>query len=99
MDRDYNVHHLHRGPLEHEPAFQKKLDSETTSLLPRKKKKRRPKLIHQKILVAIHHGRDLVDKAKRKKRTKTHQAKAPKKEREGRGLRPAEAAGGKQICL
>lgn len=44
-------------------------------------------------------GRDLVDKAKRKKRTKTHQAKAPKKEREGRGLRPAEAAGGKQICL
>lgn len=54
-DRDYNVHHLHRGPLEHEPAFQKKLDSENTSLLPRKKKKRRPKLIHQKILVAIHH--------------------------------------------
>ncbi|XP_063123679.1 uncharacterized protein KIAA2012 homolog isoform X5 [Rattus norvegicus] len=95
MDRDYNVHHLHRGPLEHEPAFQKKLDSENTSLLPRKKKKRRPKLIHQKILVAIHHGRDLVDKAKRKKRTKTHQAKAPKKEREGRGLRQAEAAGGK----
>ncbi|GAB1285010.1 Predicted gene 973 [Apodemus speciosus] len=95
MDRDYNVHHPHRRPLEHERAFPKKLGSETTSLLPRKKKKKKPKLFNQKTLVAINYGRDLVDKAKRKKRTKTHQAKAPKKEREGRGLGQAEAAGGK----
>ncbi|XP_031223489.1 uncharacterized protein KIAA2012 homolog isoform X16 [Mastomys coucha] len=95
MDRDYNVHHPHRGPIEHEPAFPKKLGSETLSLLPRKKKKRRSKLLNQKTLMAINHGRDLVKKAKRKKRTKTHQAKAPKKKREGRGLGQAEAAGGK----
>ncbi|XP_052048941.1 uncharacterized protein KIAA2012 homolog isoform X4 [Apodemus sylvaticus] len=95
MDRDYNVHHPHRKPLEHEHAFPKKLGSETTSLLPRKKKKKRPKLFNQKTLVAINYGRNLIDKAKRKKRTKTHQAKAPKKEREGRGLGQAEAAGGK----
>ncbi|XP_031223477.1 uncharacterized protein KIAA2012 homolog isoform X5 [Mastomys coucha] len=83
------------GPIEHEPAFPKKLGSETLSLLPRKKKKRRSKLLNQKTLMAINHGRDLVKKAKRKKRTKTHQAKAPKKKREGRGLGQAEAAGGK----
>ena len=41
----------------------------------------------------------MVDKAKRKKRTKTHQAKALKKEREERGLGQAEAAGGKKVCL
>ncbi|XP_021054828.1 uncharacterized protein KIAA2012 homolog isoform X2 [Mus pahari] len=91
MDGDYNVHRPHRGPRKREPAFPKKLASET----PRKKKRRRPKLFKQKTLVAISHGRDLVDKAKRKKRTKTHQAKAPKNEREERGLGQAEAAGGK----
>ncbi|XP_017176833.1 uncharacterized protein KIAA2012 homolog isoform X17 [Mus musculus] len=91
MDGDYNVHHLHRGPLKREPAFPKKLASET----PRKKKKRRSKLLNQKTGVGINHGKDLVDKAKRKKRTKTHQAKALKKEREERGLGQAEAAGGK----
>ncbi|XP_076787961.1 uncharacterized protein KIAA2012 homolog isoform X3 [Arvicanthis niloticus] len=94
MDRDYNVHHPHGGPLEHEPVCPRTLGSETKSLLPRKKKKR-PKLLKQKTLVTINHGRDLVDKAKRKKRTKTHQAKASKKEREGRGLGQADAAGGK----
>lgn len=41
----------------------------------------------------------MVKKAKRKKRTKTHRAKAPKKERGGRGLGQAEAAGGKKVCL
>uniref|UniRef100_A0A8C6GTZ5 Predicted gene 973 n=1 Tax=Mus spicilegus TaxID=10103 RepID=A0A8C6GTZ5_MUSSI len=91
MEGDYNVHHLHRGPLKREPAFPKKLASET----PRKKKKRRSKLLNQKTVVGINHGKDLVDKAKRKKRTKTHQAKALKKEREERGLGQAEAAGGK----
>ncbi|XP_028621565.1 uncharacterized protein KIAA2012 homolog [Grammomys surdaster] len=94
MDRNYNVHHPHGGPLEHEPACPRTLGSETISLLPRKKK-RRPKLLKQKTLVAINHGRDLVDKAKRKKRTKIHQAKASKKEREGRSVGQADTAGGK----
>lgn len=53
-DRDYNVYHPHGGPLEHEPARPRTLRSETASLLPRKKKKR-PKLLKQKTLVAINH--------------------------------------------
>ncbi|XP_057614279.1 uncharacterized protein KIAA2012 homolog [Chionomys nivalis] len=40
-------------------------------------------------------GKDLVDKAKRKKRTKTNEDRGPKTEREGRVLGHAEAAGGK----
>lgn len=53
-DRDYNVHHPHGGPLEHEPVCPRTLGSQTKSLLPRKKKKR-PKLLKQKTLVTINH--------------------------------------------
>ncbi|CAO2615844.1 Uncharacterized protein KIAA2012 homolog [Lemmus lemmus] len=90
-DRD-----LHRGLLEHELASPEKLGSETASLLPRKKKKKtEPKSFGQQTSAAASHGKDLVDKAKRKKRTKTDKAKGPKTEREGRVLGHAEAAGGK----
>ncbi|XP_041503073.1 uncharacterized protein KIAA2012 homolog [Microtus oregoni] len=92
-DRD-----VHGGLLEHEPASPEKLGSETASLLPRKKNKKtepKPKSFGQHTSAAASHGKDLVDKAKRKKRTKTNKARGPKTEREGRVLGHAEAAGGK----
>ncbi|XP_075812090.1 uncharacterized protein KIAA2012 homolog [Microtus pennsylvanicus] len=92
-DRD-----VHGGLLEHEPASPEKLGSETASLLPRKKNKKtkpKPKSFGQQTSAAASHGKDLVDKAKRKKRTKTNKARGPKTEGEGRVLGHAEAAGGK----
>ncbi|CAH6791677.1 Gm973 [Phodopus roborovskii] len=86
----------HRGLLQHEPASPGKPGSETASLLPSKKnKKMELKLFKQQTSAASSHGRDLVDKPKRKKRTKTNKARAPKTEREGRVPGQAEAAGGK----
>ncbi|KAL6088848.1 hypothetical protein STEG23_000709, partial [Scotinomys teguina] len=96
MDRDYDVHRPPGGPLEHEPASPEKLRSENASLLPRKKNKRtEPKLFDQQSSAAISHGRDLVDKPKRKKKNKTDKARAPNTEREGKALGRAEAVGGK----
>ncbi|KAM7316157.1 hypothetical protein ACRRTK_024837 [Alexandromys fortis] len=85
------------GLLEHEPASPEKLGSETASLLPRKKNKTKPKpkSFGQQTSAAASHGKDLVDKAKRMKRTKTNKARGPKTEREGRVLGHAEAAGGR----
>lgn len=40
---------------------------------------------------------ELIDKAKRKKRTKMDKSKAPKREREGKVRREAEAAVGKGV--
>ncbi|XP_052605511.1 LOW QUALITY PROTEIN: uncharacterized protein KIAA2012 homolog [Peromyscus californicus insignis] len=95
-DRDYDVYRLHRGLLEREPASPEKLGSETASLPPRKKnKKMEAKLSNQQSSAAISHGRDLVDKSERKKKTKIDKARAPRTEREGRALGQAEAAGGK----
>ncbi|XP_036029266.1 uncharacterized protein KIAA2012 homolog [Onychomys torridus] len=93
MDRDYDVYHLHRG---REPASPEKLGSEAASLPPRKKnKKTEAKLSNQQSSAAISHGRDLVEKPEREKKTKTDKARAPRTEREGRTLGQAEAAGGK----
>ncbi|XP_040609470.1 uncharacterized protein KIAA2012 homolog isoform X2 [Mesocricetus auratus] len=91
-DRDHSVYHLHTGLPEHEPSSPEK----TASLLSNKKnKKTEPQLSKQRTSAPISHGRNLVDKANRKKRTKTDKARAPKTEREGRVLRQAEAVGGK----
>ncbi|XP_059134430.1 uncharacterized protein KIAA2012 homolog isoform X1 [Peromyscus eremicus] len=95
-DRDYDVYRLHRGLLEREPASPEKLGSETACLPLRKKnKKMEAKLSNQQSSAAISHGRDLVHKPERKKKTKTDKARAPRTEREGRALGQAEAAGGK----
>ncbi|XP_060224403.1 uncharacterized protein KIAA2012 homolog [Meriones unguiculatus] len=95
MNRVYKVSHLHRRLLEHEPASPGKLGSKTTPRLPRKNKKTQAKLFNQKTKTAISHGRELVDKANRKKRTKTDKGKAHKREREERVPRQAEAVRGK----
>ncbi|XP_051010490.1 uncharacterized protein KIAA2012 homolog [Acomys russatus] len=95
-DRDHKVYQPRRGRVEHEPASPKKLGSEPTSLLPRKNKKTgQAKLSSQQTPAATSHGRKLVDKAKRKKRTKTDKGKASKREREGKALGQAEAVRGK----
>ena len=41
---------------------------------------------------------ELIDKAKRKKRTKTDKSKVPKERREGKVHREAEAVVGKGVC-
>ncbi|ERE81092.1 hypothetical protein H671_2g8397 [Cricetulus griseus] len=96
VDRDHNVYQLHRGLLECEPASPEKLGSETTSLLLSKKnKKMEPKSLNQQTSAANSHEWDLLDKAKRKEKTKTDKAGASKTEREGRVLEQTEAIGGK----
>nr|XP_042116242.1 uncharacterized protein KIAA2012 homolog [Peromyscus maniculatus bairdii] len=96
-DGDDDVYRLHRGLLERELASPERLGSEAASLPPRRKKKKKldPKLSDQQNSAAISHGRDLVDKPERKKKTKTDKARAPRTEREGQALGRAEAAGGK----
>lgn len=40
----------------------------------------------------------MIDKVKRKKKTKTDKSKVPKREREGKAHVDAKAAVGKQVC-
>ncbi|XP_058404636.1 uncharacterized protein KIAA2012 homolog isoform X1 [Diceros bicornis minor] len=94
--RDYDVHRLHRGLPGHGPESSEKLGPVDTSLLPKEKKwKTEPRLFDQQTPANISHEMELIDKAKRKKRTKMDKSKAPKGEREGKVHREAEAAVGK----
>ncbi|XP_031307840.2 uncharacterized protein KIAA2012 homolog isoform X1 [Camelus dromedarius] len=94
--RDYNVHHLHRGPPTHGPYSPETLGPIDTALLPKgKEEKTEPRLFKQQTPASISHEMELIDKAKRKKRTKTDKSKEPKGEREGKIHREAEAAVGK----
>ncbi|XP_060008297.1 uncharacterized protein KIAA2012 homolog [Lagenorhynchus albirostris] len=94
--RDYNVHHQHRGLPGHGPDSPEGLDPIDTSLLPRGKEgKTEPRLFNQQTPTNISHEMELIDKAKRKRRTKTDKSKAPKREREGKLRGEAEAAVGK----
>ncbi|XP_078184313.1 uncharacterized protein KIAA2012 homolog isoform X7 [Callithrix jacchus] len=95
VGRDYDVHHLHRGLLRHRPESPERLSAVYTSLLPREREgKAEPRLFSQET-ASISHERDLIDKAKRKKKPKTDKTKALKREREGKIYREAEAAVGK----
>ncbi|XP_017373839.1 uncharacterized protein KIAA2012 homolog isoform X8 [Cebus imitator] len=95
VSRDYDVHHLHRGLPGHRPESPERLSAVYTSLLPREREgKAEPRLFSQET-ASIGHERDLIDKAKRKKRLKTDKTKALKREREGKIYREAEAAVGK----
>ncbi|XP_072598071.1 uncharacterized protein KIAA2012 homolog isoform X7 [Vulpes vulpes] len=85
--RDYGVHHLHRRLPGHESPEQ--LGPVDSSLLPRGREgKNEPRLFNQQEM-------ELIDKAKRKKRTKTDKSKVPKERREGNVHREAEAVVGK----
>nr|XP_021523019.1 uncharacterized protein KIAA2012 homolog isoform X1 [Aotus nancymaae] len=95
VSRDYDVHHLHRGLLGHRPESPERLSAVYTSLLPREREgKAEPRLFSQET-ASIGHERDLIDKAKRKKRPKIDKTKALKREREGKIYREEEAAIGK----
>eukprot|EP00071_Canis_lupus_P037343 XP_022270900.1 uncharacterized protein KIAA2012 homolog isoform X4 [Canis lupus familiaris] len=91
--RDYGVHHLHRRLPGHESPEQ--LGPVDASLLPRGREgKNEPRLFNQQVLANINEM-ELIDKAKRKKRTKTDKSKVPKERREGKVHREAEAVVGK----
>ncbi|XP_065736863.1 uncharacterized protein KIAA2012 homolog [Phocoena phocoena] len=94
--RDYNVRHQHRGLPGHGPDSPEGLDPIDTSLLPRGKEgKTEPRLFNQQTPTNISHEMELIDKAKRKRRTKTDKSKASKREKEGKLRGEAEAAVGK----
>ncbi|XP_029420517.1 uncharacterized protein KIAA2012 homolog [Nannospalax galili] len=94
MGRDYGVHHLHRGLPK--PESPEKPDAGDKSFLPRKSKgKTEPKLFNQQTPAGISHGRELIDKPKSKKRTKTDKPKASNREKEERILGQTKAVRGK----
>nr|XP_020143643.1 uncharacterized protein KIAA2012 homolog [Microcebus murinus] len=96
VGRDCDVHHLHRGLPGHGPESPERLDAGDTSLLPREREgKANPRLFSQQKSASISHEKELINKAKGKKRTKTDKTKAPKREREKQVFREAEAAFGK----
>uniref|UniRef100_A0A8D1WQI3 KIAA2012 n=1 Tax=Sus scrofa TaxID=9823 RepID=A0A8D1WQI3_PIG len=94
--RDDNVHCLHRELSGQESKSPERLGPVHTSLLTKgKEEKTEPRLFNQQTPANITHEMELMDKAKRKKRTKTDKSKAPMGERKGKLRREAEAAVGK----
>ncbi|ELK04846.1 hypothetical protein PAL_GLEAN10026126 [Pteropus alecto] len=97
VGKDYNVHHLHRGLPGCEPESPERLSPIDTSLLPKEREgKTEPRLFNQQTPVSISHEEmELIDKVKRKKKTKTDKSKMPEGEREGKAHVEAKAAVGK----
>ncbi|XP_039700397.1 uncharacterized protein KIAA2012 homolog [Pteropus medius] len=97
VGKDYNVHHLHRGLPGCEPESPERLGPIDTSLLPKEREgKTEPRLFNQQTPVGISHEEmELIDKVKRKKKTKTDKSKMPEGEREGKAHVEAKAAVGK----
>ncbi|XP_004674882.1 PREDICTED: uncharacterized protein KIAA2012 homolog [Condylura cristata] len=93
--RDDDTHNLHRGLPGHETESPERLSPVGTSLLPREREQAEPTLSTQQTAASTGHEMDYLNKAKRKKRTKTDKTKPPKGEREGKVHREAEAAVGK----
>ncbi|XP_027629416.1 uncharacterized protein KIAA2012 homolog [Tupaia chinensis] len=95
-DRDYDVHHLHRGLPGPEPQSPERVGAADTSRPPRERDgEPKPTLFSQQTPASISHEEELIDKAKRRKRTKTDKTKAPKREKERAVYREAEAVVGK----
>ncbi|XP_023366151.1 uncharacterized protein KIAA2012 homolog [Otolemur garnettii] len=93
---NYDAHHLHREIPGHGPESPQKLGAVDTSVFPREREgKAEPSPFGQQTSGSISHERELNNKAKGRKRTKTDKIKAPKREQEGRVFREAEAAVGK----
>ncbi|XP_042639609.1 uncharacterized protein KIAA2012 homolog [Orycteropus afer afer] len=96
VDRDNDLHHLHRGLPGQGPGSQERSDLVDTSLLPGEREgKAETRLFNQQTPVSTSMEREWTDKAKRKKRIKTDKPKAPKAEREGKVHGGAETAAGK----
>ncbi|XP_049628866.1 uncharacterized protein KIAA2012 homolog [Suncus etruscus] len=72
-----------------------RLDPKGTSVLPRREEAAQPRLPNQHPPTKTGYGMDLMDKAKKKKRTKTHKSKALKGKRRGPLHQETEAAVGK----
>ncbi|ELW62704.1 hypothetical protein TREES_T100003119 [Tupaia chinensis] len=97
-DRDYDVHHLHRGLPGPEPQSPERVGAADTSRPPRERDgEPKPTLFSQQTPASISHEEELIDKAKRRKRTKTDKTKAPKREKERAVYREAEAVVGKRV--
>ncbi|XP_073927530.1 uncharacterized protein KIAA2012 homolog isoform X2 [Castor canadensis] len=95
--RDYGGHHLHREQPGHGPELPE-LSAVDISLLPKEregKTKGGPSLLNQQIPASLYYDRELMEKIKRKKRTKTNKSKAPNTEREGKVPEAAKAVVGK----
>ncbi|MBZ3888728.1 hypothetical protein SUZIE_199405 [Sciurus carolinensis] len=90
----YEAQHLHRELPGHRPESTEKMCAVDTTL-PREEGKIEPKLFSQKAPAIISNERELIDKSKRKKTTKTDKTKAPKKGREENIPEEAEAIVGK----
>ncbi|XP_019491290.1 PREDICTED: uncharacterized protein KIAA2012 homolog isoform X2 [Hipposideros armiger] len=95
--KDYDVHHLHGGLPGYGPESPKRLGPVDTSLLPKEREgKTEPRLSNQQTPTNISHEKmELIDKAKRKKRTKTDKSKVPEGKREGKVHVEAKVAVGK----
>ncbi|XP_021119281.1 uncharacterized protein KIAA2012 homolog isoform X2 [Heterocephalus glaber] len=96
MDGDDRAHGFHTvlpGPASESPENLGVVD---VSSLPRaKKEKTESRLLNQHAPASIHPERELIDKTKRKKKTKTDKTTTPTRQREGRVPGEAETAGGK----
>ncbi|KAM5265907.1 uncharacterized protein KIAA2012 homolog isoform 1-T1 [Hipposideros larvatus] len=95
--KDYDVHHLHGGLPGYGPESSKRLGPVDTSLLPKEREgKTEPRLSNQQTPTNISHEKmELIDKAKRMKRTKTDKSKVPEGKREGKVHVEAKVAVGK----
>ncbi|EHB15491.1 hypothetical protein GW7_04151 [Heterocephalus glaber] len=96
MDGDDRAHGFHTvlpGPASESPENLGVVD---VSSLPRaKKEKTESRLLNQHAPASIHPERELIDKTKRKKKTKIDKTTTPTRQREGRVPGEAETAGGK----
>nr|XP_019582386.1 PREDICTED: uncharacterized protein KIAA2012 homolog isoform X5 [Rhinolophus sinicus] len=91
-----DVYHLQSGLPGHGPESPERLGPVDTSLLPKKREgKTEPRLSTQQTPANISHEMELIDKAKRKKRTKIDKSKVPEGKREGKVHVEAKAAVGK----
>ncbi|XP_006862091.1 PREDICTED: uncharacterized protein KIAA2012 homolog [Chrysochloris asiatica] len=94
--RENDIYHLHRGLQGHGSGSQERLDTVDASLLSaERERKAETRLFNQQTPTSISIERELTDKVKRKKRTKTDKSKTSKEEQEGKVHGRAEAAIGK----
>ncbi|XP_037704699.1 uncharacterized protein KIAA2012 homolog isoform X2 [Choloepus didactylus] len=93
---DHYVHPQHRGLPGHGVGSLERLGAVDTFLLPRGRQEEvEPRLFNQQTPASISPERELIGKARRKKRTKTDKSMTPKGEREGKGPGGTETAVGK----
>ncbi|KAM8791710.1 uncharacterized protein KIAA2012 homolog [Rhynchonycteris naso] len=94
MGNDYNVYHLHRQLPEHGTKSPERLNPLDPFRLPKEREgKTEPRLSKQQTPANISHEEmELIDNAKRKKRTKMNKSKVPKVEREGKAHKETKTA-------